>query len=127
MNNPQPRRGKPEREEGPGSEILRLLESAFLPVEPPASFAEELEQRLANVQAAALEALEDLEAEAMRDPRNWVRPAAALAAGTVAGTALVILRMRRGHRHRAGGLKGMAEQGGRELLDAVEWTRTRLR
>ena len=31
----------------------------------------------------------------MRDPRNWARPAAALLAGTAAGTALVVLRARR--------------------------------
>jgi hypothetical protein len=31
----------------------------------------------------------------MRDPRNWVRPAAALLAGGAAGTALVLLRARR--------------------------------
>jgi len=31
----------------------------------------------------------------MRDPRNWVRPAAAIVAGSAAGTALVVLRARR--------------------------------
>jgi hypothetical protein len=30
----------------------------------------------------------------MRDPRNWVRPAAAVVVGGAAGTALVLLRMR---------------------------------
>jgi len=39
----------------------------------------------------------------------------------------VLLQIRRGRRQRAGGLKGLAEQGGRELIGAVEWTRGRLR
>ena len=30
----------------------------------------------------------------MRDPRNWVRPAAAAVVGAAAGTALVVLRVR---------------------------------
>ena len=30
----------------------------------------------------------------MRDPRNWVRPAAAVVVGATAGTALVVLRVR---------------------------------
>jgi hypothetical protein len=112
----------------PRSRIERLLETALTPVEPPASLVDELEVKLAAVQAAAIEALEELsewELAAMRDPRNWVRPAAALVAGTAAGTALVILQVRRGRRQR--GLRGLASQGSRELLDAVERTRGRIR
>jgi hypothetical protein len=115
------------REEGPGSEIVRLLEVALAPIDPPASLVDGLEMRLAEVQAAALETLEDWEAETMRDPRNWVRPAAALAAGTIAGTALVVLRMRRARHKRPGGLRGIAEQGGKEVADAVAWTRGHIR
>jgi hypothetical protein len=108
--------------------IERLLESAFAPVDPPAGLVSELEMKLAEVQAAAIEALEELsdwELAAMRDPRNWVRPAVALVAGTAAGTALVLLQVRRGRRQR--GLKGLASQGGKELLDVVERTRGRIR
>jgi hypothetical protein len=126
MNNPE-RQPHEYEAHGRASEIVRLLESALSPVDPPASLADELELRLSNLQAAALEALEDWELEAMRDPRNWVRPAAALAAGTAAGAALLVLGMRRSRRQRAGGLKGLAEQSGRDLLDAVEWTRARIR
>jgi hypothetical protein len=110
--------------------IERLLETALAPIEPPAGFVDELEAKLTDVQAAAREALEvlaDFDLTAMRDPRNWVRPAVAVVAGTAAGTALVLLQVRRGRRQRAGGLKGLAEQGGKDLLDAVEWTRGRLR
>jgi hypothetical protein len=110
--------------------IERLLESAFTAVDPPAGLVGDLEVKLAEVQAAAIEALEELsdwELAAMRDPRNWVRPAAAVVAGTAAGTALVLLQIRRGRRQRPGGLKGLAAQGGRDLLGAVERTRSRIR
>ena len=84
-------------DEWPGPEIMRLLELALKPVDPPASFVGQLEARLENVEAAALEALEELsewELDAMRDPRNWVRPVAAVAVGTAAGAALVVLGLR---------------------------------
>jgi hypothetical protein len=114
----------------PRLRIERLLESALAPVDPPAGLVGELEMKLAEVQAAAIEALEELsdwELAAMRDPRNWVRPAVAVVAGTAAGTALVLLQIRRGRRQRTGGLKGFAAQGSRELLGAVERTRSRIR
>jgi hypothetical protein len=109
--------------------IERLLETAFTPVDPPASLVDELELKLTEVQAAAIEALEevsDWELAALRDPRNWVRPAAAVVAGTAAGTALIVLQVRRGRKQRAGGLKNLAAQGGKELLGAVERTRSRI-
>jgi hypothetical protein len=114
----------------PRLRIERLLESAFAPVEPPVGLVDELELKLVEVQAAAIEALEELsdwELAAMRDPRNWVRPAVAVVAGTAAGTALVLLQVRRGRRQRAGGLRGLAAQGGKDLLGAVERTRSRIR
>jgi hypothetical protein len=114
----------------PRLSIERLLETALAPVDPPTGLVDELELKLTELQAAAIEALEELsdwELAAMRDPRNWVRPAAALVAGTAAGTALIVLQGRRGRRQRAGGLKGLAAQGGKELLGAVERTRDRLR
>ena len=113
-----------------GSErIMRMLEQALAPVEPPASFVDQLESRLAEVEAAAIEALGELadwELEAMRDPRNWVRPVAAVAVGTAAGTALVLLGMRRTRRRRPG-LRGIAEQGGRSIGDAVSSARSLIR
>ena len=81
----------------PGAEIVRLLEAALAPVEPPGRARRRARVPARERQAAAIEALEELsdwELDAMRDPRNWVRPAAALAAGTAAGTALVVLRLR---------------------------------
>jgi hypothetical protein len=93
-------------------------------VEPPERLSDQLEARLAEVQAAALEELSEWELGAMRDPRNWARPAAAVAVGTAAGAALVVMRMRRKQRSR---LRGLADQGRRELLNAISDARSRIR
>ena len=72
-----------------------LLREALTPVEPPADLIERLESTLETITELAADELEAWELRAMRDPRNWVRPAAALVAGGAAGTALVLLRARR--------------------------------
>jgi hypothetical protein len=74
-----------------------LLQEALRPVEPRDDFALRLEDALTNITALATEELESWELSAMRDPRNWVRPAAALMVGGAAATALVVLRARRQH------------------------------
>jgi hypothetical protein len=108
----------------PAIEIVRLLEAALTPVEPPERLSDQLEARLAEVQAAALEELSEWELGAMRDPRNWARPAAAVAVGTAAGAALVVMRMRRKQRSK---LRGLADQGRKELLNAISDARSRIR
>ncbi|HEY3759348.1 MAG TPA: hypothetical protein VGL37_06270 [Solirubrobacteraceae bacterium] len=72
-----------------------LLRRALAPVEPPEALALRLEGTLTNLTELAAEELEGWELSAMRDPRNWVRPAAALIVGSGAGMALVLLRARR--------------------------------
>jgi hypothetical protein len=109
---------------GAGGEIVRLLEAALAPIEPPARLGDQLEKRLADVQAAALEELSDWELGAMRDPRNWARPAAAVAVGTAAGAALLVVRMRRKQRSR---LRSLADQSRRELLGVISDARARIR
>jgi hypothetical protein len=91
----------------------RLLADALRPIEPPDDLAGRLEETLSAVtEAAATELstwadeLSDTEVGALRDPRNWVRPVAAVAAGGLAGTALVLLELRR--RRGASGLRGVA-------------------
>jgi hypothetical protein len=91
----------------------RLLADALRPIEPPDDLAGRVEETLSAVtEAAATELstwadeLSDAEVAALRDPRNWVRPVAAVAAGGLAGTALVLLELRR--RRGAGGLRGVA-------------------
>jgi len=76
-----------------------LLREALTPVEPPEDLAERLESTLTSITLMAVDELEAWELSAMRDPRNWARPAAALVVGSAAGAALVLLRARR----RAGG------------------------
>jgi hypothetical protein len=56
----------------------------------------------------------------MRDPRNWVRPAAALFVGGTAATALVLLRARRreqAERQLSGRSTRLRESAGRTLED----------
>jgi hypothetical protein len=72
-----------------------LLREALRPVEPPEDLAERLEGALRTITELAAGELEAWELSTMRDPRNWARPAAAIVAGSAAGTALVVLRARR--------------------------------
>jgi hypothetical protein len=76
-----------------------LLREALTPVEPPADLVERLEGTLTTITELAADELEAWELSAMRDPRNWVRPAAAIVAGSAAGAALVLLRARRRAQH----------------------------
>ena len=82
-------------------DIESLLRRALAPVEPPESLATRMEATLAELTELAQDELEGWELSAMRDPRNWVRPVAAIAVGTTAGAALVLLRVRQQHRRRA--------------------------
>ena len=72
-----------------------LLREALAPVDPPAHRVERLEGALLSITEMAADELEAWELGAMRDPRNWVRPAAAVLAGGAAGSALLLLRARR--------------------------------
>ena len=95
-------------------QLEALLSDALRPIEPPEDLVSRVESTLTAIteQAAAelsswAEELSEGEREALRDPRNWVRPVAALAVGTVAGGALVLVGMRR--RRRPTGLRATAE------------------
>ncbi len=59
----------------------------------------------------------------MRDPRNWVRPAAALVVGGAAGAALVVLRARRREHAAPAGLDGVRGAAERALADIERETR----
>jgi hypothetical protein len=98
------------------SRVERLLADALQPIEPPERLSERLEKTLSAVTEAAAselsdfaEALSDSERQALRDPRNWVRPAVAITAGSVATGALVLLELRRRGRQRSGGLRGLGQ------------------
>jgi hypothetical protein len=78
----------------------RMLRMALTPVDPPESLQTRVETTLQGLTDAAVDELEGWELSAMRDPRNWVRPAAAAVVGVSAGTALVVLRVRQQQRRR---------------------------
>jgi hypothetical protein len=93
-----------------------LLREALAPVEPPEDLIVRLEDTLTSITELAAEELEAWELSAMRDPRNWARPAMAIVAGTAAGGALVLLRARRRTESRRPGFDRSAAQ--RTLRDA---------
>lgn len=98
-----------------------LLREALSPVEPPEDLALRLEGALLSITELAADELQEWELSAMRDPRNWARPAAAVVAGGAAGTALVLLRARRrahtqvSHDGVLGGTRDAAERALREI------------
>jgi hypothetical protein len=71
----------------------------------------------------AQDELDAWELSAMRDPRNWVRPAAAAVVGVSAGTALVVLRVRRRHRARRQRSNNALELAERTFQDFAEEAR----
>jgi len=100
-----------------------LLREALQPVEPPADLVERLESTLTSITEMAADELEAWELSAMRDPRNWVRPAAAVLAGSAAGTALVLLRVRRRTKSSPASLQGIRDVAEHALKDLERETR----
>ena len=98
-----------------------LLHEALSPIEPPEDLGRRLEGALLSITESAVEELEAWELSAMRDPRNWARPAAALVVGGSAGVALVLLRAR--HRPRPSGLSGARATAERAVGGIGEHTR----
>ncbi len=96
-----------------------LLRQALAPVDPPARLAERLERGLESITELAQDELETWELASMRDPRNWVRPAAALVVGTAAGTALVVVRVRRNSRRRAAHSRGPVDHARRTAREVA--------
>jgi hypothetical protein len=100
-----------------------LLRRALAPVDPPSGLAERMEVTLAELTEFAQDELEGWELSTMRDPRNWVRPVAAVAVGATAGTALVLLRVRQQHRRRAQKASDPLDLAGRTLRAVADETR----
>jgi hypothetical protein len=100
-----------------------LLREALSPVDPPDDLAARMELTLVNLTELAQEELEAWELSAMRDPRNWVRPAAAAVIGASAGTALVVLRVRGRHRVRKQQSSNLLQLVERTLQDFAEEAR----
>jgi hypothetical protein len=100
-----------------------LLREALSPVDPPADLVQRLELTLVNLTELAQDELDAWELSAMRDPRNWVRPAAAAVVGVSAGTALVVLRVRARHRVRKQRSNNALDLAQRTLNDVGEEAR----
>ena len=97
-----------------------LLRQALVPVEPPAELELRLEDTLGSLVELAAEELEAWELSAMKDPRNWARPAAALVVGGAAAGALVLVRARQQQRKReATGLRAL-ERSVRGVADDLQ-------
>jgi hypothetical protein len=90
------------------NDLELLLGEALRPIEPPEDLASRLEDTLTAMTELAAEELADWELASMRDPRNWVRPAVAVAAGGAAGVGLLLLELRR--RRQPTGLRRLAEE-----------------
>ena len=100
------------------SDFEALLRRALAPVEPPTDLADRLESTLQGITEMAADELDSWELSAMRDPRNWARPAAAVVAGSAAAAGLVILRARHraARRRRPAALTDAAEHALREVF-----------
>ena len=90
-------------------DIEQLLRNALAPVEPSASLSERLDTRLSELTAVAFDELADWELAAMRDPRNWGRPVAAVLIGGTAAAALVLVRAQRRSKKQGHPLRALEE------------------
>jgi hypothetical protein len=102
------------------TEVERLLRSALVPVEPSEALSDRLERRLTEITDAAAGELADWELSAMRDPRNWVRPVAAVVVGSAAGGALVLVRARQQQKRRQARRLRALERSVREVAGDVQ-------
>jgi hypothetical protein len=100
--------------------VERLLRMALTPVEPPEALSDRLERGLSELTDAAVEELSEWEMSAMRDPRNWARPAAAVVVGGLAAGGLVLVRARQQHRKRQATPLKAIERSVREVADDLE-------
>lgn len=100
-----------------GIDLEAMLSDVLRPIDPPDGLGVRVEETLSRVAQAAAAELSGFadeltagESEALRDPRNWVRPAAAAGAGAVAGAALLLFGTRSRNRRRL-----IADQIGAQL------------
>jgi hypothetical protein len=100
-----------------------LLREALSPVDPPEDLGARVETTLVSLTELAQGELEAWELSTMRDPRNWVRPAAAAIVTATAGTALVVLRVRGRHKARPKDSSNLLERAERTFQDIAEEAR----
>ena len=95
---------------GGAADVEGLLRRALAPVEPPEDLSARVRGMLQSIRDTAAEELEGWELAAMRDPRNWVRPAIAVAGGAAAGAGLLVLGLHQRRRMRSRTLLERAER-----------------
>ena len=100
-----------------------LLRRALAPVAPPAELTARLETTLTSIADLAADELESWELSSMRDPRNWVRPAVAVVAGTAAGVGLVVLRTKQRSKQRRKQSSNLVDLAERTVNDALREAR----
>ena len=96
-----------------------LLRQALAPVEPPPQLEERVELMLGTLVELAADELESWELRAMRDPRNWLRPAAAVVIGSGAAVGLVVVRTQRRRHRRLRDSASPVEFAQRTMRDAL--------
>ena len=94
-----------------------MLSDVLRPVEPPEKLSTRLQGTFAAISEAAASDLSDWadelaesEMQSLREPRNWVRPVVAVAAGGLATGALVVFEFRRRGRQRSSKLDSAIRQ-----------------
>ncbi len=105
-----------ERAEG----FETLLRQALAPIEPSAELQGRVEERLTSLVDAAADELDGLELGAMKDPRNWLRPAVATVVGSSAAVGLVLLRTQRKRHKRRAASSNPLDLAGRTLKDLAD-------
>ena len=99
------------------------LRRALSPVDPPKELEARLEVTFGSLVDMAAEELEAWELSAMRDPRNWVRPVAAVAIGSGAAVGLVLVRTQRRRHKRRKESDNRVDLFGRALRDLAREAR----
>ena len=92
-------------------------------MEPPKELEARLEETLGSLVGMAADELEAWEMNAMRDPRNWVRPVAAAAVGSGAAVGLVLVRTQRSRHKRRSEADNPVDLLGRTLRDLAREAR----
>jgi hypothetical protein len=100
-------------------DIEVMLRRALAPVDPPADLELRMESTLDSLVELAADELESWELSAMKNPRNWLRPVAAVVVGSGAAAGLVVLRTQRRRPRRRAASHGALDLTQRTLRDAA--------
>jgi hypothetical protein len=103
----------------PAVDIETLLREAMAPIEPPERLGARVEATLQSLTELAADELESWELASMGNPRNWVRPAVAVAVGGAAGTGLAVLRWRQRGKARRARVGSPLDRAAGDVAEAV--------